>query len=85
MANVSDSSNFYVSRPANVSDMLLHRQVAGKCNTQIFAWEEKEISVFPGMEIGGGFGKCVLFDAISRDSVLSSLSLSLLTGLQVHI
>ena len=32
------------------------------------------------MEIGGGFGKCVLFDAISRDSVLSSLSLSLLVS-----
>ena len=46
--SVTDSSNFYVSRPANVSDMLLLRQVAGKCNTQIFfAWEEKGISVFP--------------------------------------
>ena len=36
MANVPDSLNFYVSRPADVSDMLLHRQVGGKCNTKIF-------------------------------------------------
>ena len=36
VANVTDPSNFYVSRPVNVSDMLLHRQVAGKCNTKIF-------------------------------------------------
>ena len=35
------------------------------------------------MEIGGRFGKCVLFDAISRDSVLSSLSLSLLAVIHV--
>ena len=78
MANVTDSLNFYVGRPANVSDMRVHRQVAGK-----FAWEEKGISVFPGLEIGGEFGKCVLFDAISRDSVLSSLSLSLLAVIHV--
>ena len=35
-ANVTDPSKFYLSRPAKVSDMLLHRQVAGKCNTKIF-------------------------------------------------
>ena len=35
------------------------------------------------MEIGGGFGKCDLLDAISRDSVLSSLSLSLLAVIHV--
>ena len=35
------------------------------------------------MEIGGGLGKSVLFDAISRYSVLSSLSLSLLAVIHV--
>ena len=36
MANVTDSLNFYVSRPSNISGMLVHRQAAGKCNTKIF-------------------------------------------------
>ena len=42
MANVTDSSNFYVSRSANVSDMHLHRQVAAKCNIKIFFLRGRE-------------------------------------------
>ena len=47
--NVTDSANFYVSRPADVSDMLLHRQVGGKCNTKIFCLGGKGNISIPNM------------------------------------
>ena len=49
MVNVTDSANFYVSRPADVSDMLLHRQVGGKCNTKIFCLGGKGNISIPNM------------------------------------
>ena len=46
MANVTDSSNFHVSRSVNVSDMIVQRQIARKFNTKTFLPERKRESQY---------------------------------------
>ena len=42
MTDVTNSPNFYVSRSADVGDMLLHGQIVSECYAQIFLSARKQ-------------------------------------------
>ena len=74
MTDVTNSPKFYVGKSADVGDMLLYVQIVSECYAQIFCLQGKQnISVSC---VNGGWVR-VLFEAMSRHSVLSSFSLSL--------
>ena len=43
--DITNSLNFYVGRPADVADMLLHRQIVSERYAQISCLQENRISV----------------------------------------
>ena len=84
MTDATNSPNFYVGRSADVGDMLLHGQIVIECHAQIFCLQGKQnISVFYSNAGWWGFGREVLFETMSRHSVLSSFSLSLFDVIHV--
>ena len=40
--DVTNSPNFYVGRPADVGDMLLHEQIVSECDAQVFCLQGKQ-------------------------------------------
>ena len=84
MRYATNSQNFYVGRSADVGNMLLHEQIVSVLRPDFFlsARKTKYQYLLCEWRLGEGLGE-VLFETMSRHSVLSAFSLSLFDVIHV--